>query len=621
MRLLAAFVAALLLGPTAAAHGEDDKPTVLQLGPARVLASPGTPEALDAFLPGETRPERLTWPLPDGPLVVLGLPEHDEVARQVADAFQLEVDDLEGGYRIAAWDAGERALVIVMAADAAALGAARFEFDADAPRAMLDPDMRSLDFKSPNERAGCAVRAGTRLVRPLQRLRGWDPRATGRALRIDDVATAAGAHANRMWIDADELLAERNARTLQDLRSHGVEPVGVLDVPFACTTPDDVVARAQTLAPHATHFALVFAPDDGRAWDAPEPPAIHEAALARRVAAALGPALLELTVVPSAADDRRASARGAPLRLDDLPVAVIGWRGPEANPLTISAEAARARAESAGCPVVLLDGWALAEPGRPYLATLPRGRDLGTALAGTIVLGAEGTQGSLEGLWETQDLGLSDADLLTELLPTTADAATWHTELVANLQRADTENLGLVPWMAPLAAELEAGAAAAKRALLAVPNAAPFERGESGETSWAMAPSMPLSGAGLRLRAAHEGLELRVDAPGSLLAERELFLRIEIRRPGTTRGLRIELTAAGWILEGGVASAIMLPPTASGEAAMLSGALRASLTLDRFALGGDAHPGRAFEVRVSWGPETLWPVTSDGAFGLVLITR
>src|SRR5262245_59119245 len=132
------FLALLLLLVSAPAAAEDEAP--LDLGAARVLASPGMPKALERFLPPGRPVERLVRPLPDGPLLVLGLPRTDPVA----DALIRELDlpgDLRGGWSVCARKDRGRTLVVLLGADPAALYAARFELETVAPERAEDPDM------------------------------------------------------------------------------------------------------------------------------------------------------------------------------------------------------------------------------------------------------------------------------------------------------------------------------------------------------------------------------------------------------------------------------------------------------------------------------------------------
>ena len=128
----------------------------LDLTNATVLASPGYPAAIRSTLPRTPKP--VTWPLPDGPVLVLGLPGQDDVALAVMEAFGLleDPEDLRGGYDLWAWDAGGRPIVVLLAADAAAMFAARFEFEQSAPAEMVNPTMRNVNVKGVDGSSPCS---------------------------------------------------------------------------------------------------------------------------------------------------------------------------------------------------------------------------------------------------------------------------------------------------------------------------------------------------------------------------------------------------------------------------------------------------------------------------------
>ena len=66
---------------------------------------------------------RITWPLPDGDLLVLGIPCEDVAAHHFGTAFGLrEVGEcLFGGYVVARWREGGRWIACVLAHDAVSL--------------------------------------------------------------------------------------------------------------------------------------------------------------------------------------------------------------------------------------------------------------------------------------------------------------------------------------------------------------------------------------------------------------------------------------------------------------------------------------------------------------------
>ncbi len=616
--------------------GAGDAQALLQLGPATVLASPGAPGALDAFLPGGKRPGTLVWPLPKGPVVVLGLPRQDETAQQIADAFQIDTEDLEGGYRIAAWRTKTRPIVLIMAADEAALHAARFEFDVDAPMEMMAPGMRSLDFKRPNQEAGFAVRPGTRLITPHYRLRGFDVRARGQAVGGDLVSTAAGARANRLWLSLEDLAAPGVAKTITLARRHGVAVVACADVQLARAAEPayrrgvltSLVAAQEALG--LRHFAVAFRPR-GPGLTRPDNPQ-RESDLAYHLAEALRPGgLRELTIIPAGHSDRLATSCGGAPALGRIPEAVIAWSGPSRYATTITRAQAERRVKEAGIPVVLLDHWAapFQDSSLPYVPSLPQGRadDLHDVLDGVIVIGRHGTEAILESLWAPLEEPRFGMNLLNSLCPVEEEGGlVWLTAHSHRLAAADKENLGLVPWLEPLRRELDA-----VRPLVVLGHA--LELGTlsgatlrtdghvDGEPAWTALAGSPLvktrEGLTVRILASPRALHLAVVAPPAALAERELLLRISVRRPGTRRGLVAELTPKGWHLSGALAGGAPAAEAAHGAVRGADGALTAELELSRFALGGEPHCGRAFEASIRWGPQQLWP--KDAAQGAIYV--
>lgn len=624
------------------AHAEDEMEgppasrTIL-LGPATILASPGTPRALDSFLPGGKRPQRLTWPLPDGPLVVLGLPHQDEVAQQVADAFQIDTDDLAGGYRFAAWRTKKRPVVIVMAADAAALAAARFEFDASAPMEMVAPDMRSLDFKRPNQEAGVAVQMGTRHIRPRYAYRAWAPLAPGdpQTLTPEFIAQAAGAHANRLWFRLRDLRAARSADLLARTRRHGIVPV--LRVPVGDATVDHTqgdplayarligsIAEAAFVTHGIRHFAFEFEVD---ARDLPRRKgsrAACEAALLETLSMEFANAE-ELLLVPSAHADDLADTAGASLDaaqlagLRGIKPAVrarmrMAWSGPTSYAPEIAASQARARAKAAGMPLILLDRWAQPFQGKaiPYAPSLPLGRDpaLAEVLEGVVVMGRHGTEAMLESTWAPVDGPVGMARLGRTISGSVENGRTWAAAVASLFRASDKETFGLLPWLPGLADELEAARqhlpTGSFLALPYQPHAGLQLDGRLDEQLWQVqhAPIEGDHGASVRLAACDDGLWLGCAVPKAVLEKRELLLRVHVRRPGAKAGIRAEWTTRGWHVDGSLGTEVRL---ASSAVSTVDGELHSELRLDRFILGGDAHPGRALEFSVSWGPQRLFP--------------
>jgi hypothetical protein len=621
LALLAAMTPARADGPAAG--------TRLRIGEATVLASPGAPRGLDAFLPRGARPQPLRWPLPDGPLVVLGLPERDPLARRIAQVFSLDADDLRGGWRLWAWQDGDRPVVFVMAADAAALQAARFEFEAEASPAREDPGMRSLDFRRPNEQAGLAVRAGTRSARPRFRTRAWAP---GTAPTAEDPATAAGARADRLWMPAadfgDPSAADLAVGALRDL---GVEPVLVES---GATPRRELLASARGIQARwgIRHVALVF---DGAAPPAKgTDEAATEGALARALAAALQPGGLdELTVVPRACSDDRIAALGAPPDLSDVPEARIAWCGPTRHPTSVPRADAERRVRAArGTPVVLLETWAEPFQGpacASYVPTLPRdGREeLGDVLDGVVVLGRRGTAVLLDSLWGPVEETPFGADLLAELVPLRApDAASFLAAMAGRARRADREDLGVVPWLAPLARGLRAGAVQARAGPSALVPVVPEPvrvDGHLDERPWAYARRLAAGARGVDVLAVADGgslcVGLRVRAAPS-----DGAVVLTLASGGGPRW-RVEVGGGGarTTREGGAAGA---PAVGPGHVHVARRSTPDGLTVevgfDRFALGGDAHAGRVLQLEVARGPHGVWPAAQDApATGLLVVGR
>ena len=629
----------LLLLPLGAAVA-DDEAGLLDVSRAGVLASPGVPAALDAFLPGGARPGALGWPLPEGPVVLLGLPDSDPAARSLADVFHFDVDDLAGGYRLWAWDDGHRPIVAVMAADPAALLAARFEFATEAQLGMAGPDMRSLDFKQPNEQAGCAVRSGTRTVRPRFAVRTWHP---GGPPTDADAVAAGGARANRVWIDADDQDPEAAQGHIATLRAQGIAPVlyetiaGQLTEEAVPSFARAVVDSLQAWQARAgiRHFALVFdATLSSVRMEGARAPA-HEHAIARAVADALRPAgLEELVVVPRCHSDRLARTIQPPPVLADIPEAYIAWSGPSELALGISRAAAQARvAAASGVPVVLLDTWAAPFQGpghEAYVPSLPRGRaaDLDEVLDGVVVVGRRGTQGTLEALWEPVEDVRFGAGLLGELLPaSSAPAASQLAGMAAAAHTAAPDHRGLVPWFAPLAAELEAAARDATTHGAAVVPLVPAEvvlDGALDERSWAFALPLVRDPRGVDVLVLSDGAALRfgVRVRREVIGDTPFLFQLHLATGGRTDVHHVAFTPEGVTAdttEGGPHAARSDEPHVTWKARADARAFVAELTFDRFALGGDPHLGRTFGCTLSWGPARLWPA-QDGR-GVLLVGR
>lgn len=635
MRRLAVFLGLLLLLPLGTAHaGEEsgDGP-VLLLNGATILGSPGVPQGLTAFLPGGKAPGRLGWPLPAGSLVVIGLPHQDPAARRICDVFHLDVDDLGGGYSIWAWRDGRRARVFLMGADPAALQAARFEFDADAPAEMMAPDMRSLDFKRPNEEAYVIVRSGTRHVRPHHRVRAWAP---GDFVRDDDAITAGGARVSRVWIETRNDPHRGWAKTVAALRAQGVTPVLSLRVPGPLTRANmDTFAAADALTARAwqselgvQHVALVFE----------QTSAVQELELAQRIAATLRPGgLAELVVLPSSYSDRLARVMGAPPDLRSIPEAVIAWSGPSEHTTRVTREDAERRVREAGVPVVLWETWAGPRPKGPCatrIPTLPRGRDadLPDVLDGVIIVGRHLTAPLLDAAWERVEPTRTGLALLQSLAPVqqTGEPAAFAADMARRLRRAEQETLGLIRWIGPLADGLrdavwDRGGKPNAAAVPVVPQRVAVD-GRIDERSWAFARALVRGQQGVDVFVLSDGQALRfaVRVQKDAVGATPFLLQLSLEAPGRTDRWHVRMTPEGVQVDRTRRKGAPRLEPGHVRAARHTSATQHTVEIDfdRFALGGEPHTGRFFECGVSWGPTNLWPQgPTNGVSGTLLVTR
>jgi hypothetical protein len=624
------------------AQGEEgDAAKVLEISRAQVLSSPGTPKALEPFLPGGSLGKRLTWPLPYGPVLVLGLPATDPKARAIADVFHLPVEpqDLRGGYGLWAWHDGTRSLVIVMAADPAALYAARFEFHAAAPMGANHPDARSLDFERPNEEAGLVVEAGTRFVRPRYRLRGIAPVGAG---RDDPAAAVAGARGNRLWLDPSATPFERAAGRLASLREQGVTPVVVTR--WALQPEDDanvISVEAEGLARglrgwqqvHGVrHFALVFETDRAIAQRLGGSLGKLEARLARDLARRLRPDLEELVVVPRCHSDRLARTIGSPPDLRDVPEAVVAWSGPLEHSVQITRADAERRVREAGVPVVLYDTWAAPFQDDKDMAHVPcapygRAPDLHDVLDGVVVVGERHTEAMLDSAWGPVTDERFGASLLGPLLPVgDLDPLAFLRRSSEALERQADEDAGFVAWMRPLAfalrdatTEIESGTPA-----LTVPvvPAGVIPDGKVDEPSWGFARRVPTEDADAHILVLSDGrrlwLALRNHVP--VVRTGPPVVQVRLRIPETDVTWRATLDTRGASVQRHPEST----PRDPVRVEVLVDGLPASaeIAFDRFALFGEAIPTRRFELAVFHGTERIWPpADSKHGRGLLVVTR
>jgi hypothetical protein len=635
MHRLVVFIALLLLLPLVAAadEGAMQEDGVLVLNGASVVGSPGVPQGLESFLPGGKAPGKLGWPLPRGSLVVVGLPHQDPAARRICDVFQLDVDDLGGGYALWAWRDGRHARVFLMGADPAALQAARFEFDADAPMEMMAPDVRSLDFKRPNEEAYCVVRAGTRRVRPHHRMRAWAP---GDFVRAMDAMTAGGERASHIWIETTRDPHRGWVKTVAALRAQGVTPVVALRVPGPLTAEEaEAHAGAGALQLQAwqrqldvQHVALVFE----------QTTAAHERMIASRIAAALRAGGLEqLVVVPTSYSDRLARVVGPAPDLRAIPEAVIAWSGPLEHSTRIRKQDAERRVREAGVPVVLLETWAAADQtgnDAARILTLPRGRDaaLPDALEGIVVVGRTLAGPILDAAWAPAADHRFGPGMLAPLVPVqrTADPEAFAADLMQRLRAADQENLGQVPWMAPLADALRdaiwrRGGKPSAAAVPVVPQRVAVD-GRIDEPAWAFARTLvrDMDGVDVFVLSDGEALRFALRIRKDTVGETPFLLQLSLEAPGRTVRWHVRVSPQGVEVDrSGRDGAPKLEPghvrAARRESSTHYGV---EVDFDRFALGGEPHAGRLFLCGLSWGPVNLWPAgPSNGVTGTLLVTR
>jgi hypothetical protein len=627
-RLALSLLLATLLALPAAAEDDDSDapPAALVLDQARVLASPGLPGELTPYLPGGCVPERLTWPLPaTGPLVVLGLPAEDPVARRIADLFGFDVDpeDLHGGYELRAWQDRGRNLVFVWGADAAALYAARFEFDASAPVEMMDPNMRSLDFRKPNQEAGTLVQTGVRRVRPPYAVRAL-------ALAGDPPphlpSRVAGAHANEVWLDAALTRTKAGARLVSALEARGIRVVRTLRWSAEPGTAISVAtwAAATEAGPDMRHVAIVFETPFPVVRQMGTYYAAYERSVVHKVAAYLRPHLESLYVVPRCHADALAEAYGPPPDLRDVPEAAIAWSGPEEHSVAITREQAEHRVREAGMPVLLLDTWTAPFQSPAHVPSLPTGRAaaLGDVLAGVVVAPGPGVDDVLLSAWDVEAAARNASSTL-EALAFLGSGATDAMRLVPpaieGLLRLDRQVPGYLPWAAPLAAELGRIQGPATGVLR------DNELAEASRDPWQAAGILGRrDGVTLQARSDGSALHVRVDVGPPQEIGLPYLLQVRLESPGRAAGWHIRWVPDEAVIERMPAGT---PPlTRVGHVHVerstpaADGSFRIDLRFDRFALGGDAHALRHFRLGVSWGPRNVWPAAPEnGALGTLLV--
>jgi hypothetical protein len=609
-------IAALLLVSALAAPlgAEPDAP--LDLSGARILASPGWPQALRAFLPPGREVEPLTLPLPPGPVLVLGLFDRDAVAREVgATTFGLNPrEDLAGGYVVVAKRDGDRPLAAILAADAAALMAARFELETFVP-AGKEKEPRSVEVGQPDEQAGVRTAPGRRQVRPRFRIRAAAGLGPG-----ESVLDIAAAHANRFWVND-----KTTDRELAQLRDHGVEPV-VLTSLHAILLPEALLAWQKRGIRHfVVDLRLPGGVQGGKETGPEELLDVQEVAGVLRAGG-----LAELLVLPSAFDDLSA-AESAPPDLRKIPEAHIGWAGPNKDPLQITRAQAELRVKTAGVPVVLMETWMEACAGEPLrIPSMPHGRseDLGDVLAGVVVLPGPGSADALAAAWappSDPDASPELGELMGACVLNAKDGPTFLIESAACLEQMLLGRYADSPWMRGLPQRLRESAATLpppERTLLArfTTDAFVFD-GRLEEPAWKSAPPQALA---LRPARAGEVVELRGLSDG-----RRLMLGL---RFPTSFGV----TRCAWILDPEAdhrqtkaffdlpVNETTQPEKIRVRSSQRGGITEIEMLFERSALWGEPYPTRRFGLMlgvVGTGVEASFPAEEQPPEAALLVVR
>lgn len=571
--LLAVLVLLPCLGGTpAGADGEMLASPWVDLTGAHVLGSPGVPTALVDHLPEGRLPQPLTWPLPaEGPVLVLALPTHDDTAADIAEALGVwrEGDDLGGGYRIAAWHDGERDLAVIVADDAAALLAARFELVVTVEPERLDPMMRTVELQMPAESGTTRARTGRRDVRPARAWRAWrgdvsslgGPHLSRAALRRLHLGLA-GAHVNRVVAPVAAVPA-----TARALEGAGIEVVVRVDP--SPESLDRLAAEVATLArDHGVAEALVdarrFADDPGPLLDT----------------LASWPLDHVVISLPDADARLRVLRAGLASRLRGASLLVPGR---SVDP--IDADVVK-RARAAGVDLVLDETWAAPSLASQRLVPLPPPEvpaDRSDA-HGILVTGAFGAATPLlEAAWDGRPAPDPEAVLAQPLsagLALHADPLTFIDNVLSGLPVP-----GGATWRAGLREAVQR-CRGVRLARVPIVPLSPTVDGQLGEPAWAHAVLLPGTddvwavSDGRRLYlAVRAGAD---DAPRTLALD-DAGLRITIDAAGA------QVTVASPVRAMVSGLGVELTPVQS----MWNGSTL-ELALDRFDLGVDAHRGQVF---------------------------
>lgn len=596
--LALALLAPVLLPATARSAPADedearDAPAPwLDVSGAQVFAARDLPHGLWPHLPEGRAPAPWAWPLPaDGPVVLLGLPLEDPHAADLGAALGIYAlgEDLGGGYRIAAWEDAGRPIVLVLAADAVALLAARFEFVASASAEQLDPMMRSVDVRRPDAQASTLVRRGVRDERPQRAWRAWrcDPAlfsgAGGTTRETGALHARLGAHRIGRIVVPLDVLKQAAARLAGS---------GVGLVPVVVPTPGTLDALRARLAAASTRPSTGELLVDATAFGERPLPALraldlrfvdHLLVTAPTAAAALAiatwqraePGGLSLLVPARAGGDAWAAVTAAALRQGHGVVLDETWVAP-----TLGAASPRL----VPTPAPAIDAW-LAEA------------------AGILVTGDLDDAGPLlEGAWTGAPPRDDQADVLAALPAGTRLAADPRAEVVRRLTPLATP---LRPRVRALLAAL--GAEAAWTVVPIVPAGAVID-GQLGEPAWGRAVRLPHV----------EDAYVVSDGRVLLLGVRGTAARRHATVALGADGTRVEIdVAAGSIQVQGPRRERLR--TAGVQSAALRSALRqdadgtwtAEVALDRVDLGVDAHAGQVI------GPFPL----ADGGAAALLIAR
>jgi hypothetical protein len=599
----------LLLVPLAPGLADDAQP--ISLANAKVLASPGLPGAIRPFLPAGVDPSPLTWPLPAGPLLVLGLVESDPTAFTLGELFDLlpPDGDLHGGYVAAAWHDGNRPLGMILAADAAALAAARFELET-APPAGHGRRPRSVDFQAPDEEGDLWMAAGTRWERPRYRIRALDPRGSLEEATMRCIASRA----NRIWLDIDRYSDAEIGRALPRLARFGVVPVIATHVNASAARPPPALARLRPwrVERGVTHFALRFDStfsDRGMNPNHPERPHVESVVDGLRQA---GP-VDEIVVVPFSPNDALAAEGHAPSPLSDLPEVTLAWSGPHRLPEAVTVEQAVDRVRRAEGAVMFYDTWLepFSWPTAPSerIPSRPGGRDpnLGDVLEGIVVVGGPGTSAALEAAWGGNETPREEwREVLLPLLPRgESNVEAFLKETAAALRREDERVLGTLPWILPLAATLERDAAGRLGASpLAVPRvpASIAVDGRLDDRSWAYAASRAASVVG-------EGTPTHVRLL-ALADERRLCIAVRMEGSPARLSFRLADALGGVTSVGCLGDDLTVTCEAGAEHVAVAhrsedGVTTVEIAIGPAALGGDAYPTRVFRASIEVGDVEL----------------